>query len=213
MAECRHRWDVSFERAVQIQRALRDRVQTRPLPRPPRTVGGLDVHGERGAVAVLGYPDLEWVSGATATRPVAFPYVPGLLSFRELPVLLSALHKLRELPDILLCDGHGLAHPRRFGLACHLGVWLDRPTIGCAKSRLCGTHNTVPTRRGARVPLLDQHTEIGAVLRTQSNVKPVYVSIGNAITLPQAADIVLSCAPRYRIPEPLRAAHHMAAAR
>jgi deoxyribonuclease V len=206
----RHRWDVSPDKAIALQRTLCRQVRARSLPHPPRSIGGLDVHGLRGAVAVFSYPDLKWIAGETATRSAAYPYVPGLLSFREVPVLLATLNKLEDLPDVLLCDGHGLAHPRRFGLACHLGVWLERPTIGCAKTRLCGVHNAVPTTKGRMAPLLDGGTQIGAVLRTRSQVKPVYVSIGNLITLQDAVEVVLRCSPRYRVPEPLRAAHHMA---
>jgi deoxyribonuclease V len=161
-------------------------------------------------VAVISYPDLKWVAGETATLAVGFPYVPGLLSWREAPVLLATLAKLEDLPDLLLCDAHGLAHPRRFGLACHLGVWLDRPTIGCAKTRLCGSHGAVASTRGSMEPLLDDDAQIGVVLRTRSRVKPVYVSVGNLVTLQDAIEIVLGCSPRYRIPEPLRVAHQMA---
>jgi deoxyribonuclease V len=205
-----HRWDVSPAEARQIQERLRDRVRAQPLAHAPRTVGGLDVHGERGAVAVLSWPELRWVDGAVAEREIAFPYVPGLLSFREAPTLLAAIGQLDVLPDLLLCDGQGLAHPRGFGLACHIGVWLERPTIGCAKTRLCGRHDEPEHKRGSAVPLYQGSHVIGAVVRTRTAVKPVYVSIGHRITLPQAVEMVLRCAPRYRLPEPLRVAHTMA---
>lgn len=204
-----HCWDISPARAAEIQIKLRTRVRVQPLPRPLRTIGGLDVHGDRGAVAVLSWPDLEWLSGAVAERPTSFPYVPGLLSFREIPALLAAIEQLQTLPDLLLCDGQGLAHPRRFGLACHLGVLLERPTIGCAKTRLCGAHAEVGSSRGATVPLQDGQV-IGAVVRTQTNVRPVYVSVGHLVDLEDAVEVVLHCASRYRLPEPLRFAHTMA---
>jgi deoxyribonuclease V len=205
-----HRWDVPPAEARQIQEQLRDRVRAQPLAHVPCTVGGLDVHGERGAVAVLSWPELRWVDGAIAVRDVPYPYVPGLLSFREAPVLLAALEELDALPDILLCDGQGLAHPRRFGLACHIGLWLELPTIGCAKTRLYG-HGDAPGReRGSVVPLYQAGQVIGAVVRTRTAVKPVYVSVGHLITLPQAIEIVVRCAPRYRLPEPLRIGHTMA---
>jgi deoxyribonuclease V len=204
-----HGWDIPPARAAEIQLQLRTRVRVQPLSRPLHTVGGLDVHEDRGAVAVLTWPDLEWLTGAIAERPTSFPYVPGLFSFREIPALLAAIERLETLPDLLLCDGQGLAHPRRFGLACHLGVLLERPTIGCAKTRLCGEHAKVGSSRGSTVPLQDGQV-IGAVVRTQTNVRPVYVSVGHLVDLEDAVDIVLHCASRYRLPEPLRFAHTMA---
>jgi len=174
-----------------------------------RTVGGLDVHGDRGAVAVLTWPDLEWVAGAMAEHPAPFPYVPGLFSFREIPALLAAIEQLDAPPDVLLCDGHGLAHPRRFGLACHLGVLLEQPTIGCAKTLLCGNHAEVGPHRGSTAHLQDGQV-IGAVVRTQTNVRPLYVSVGHLVELEDAVEVVLHCAARYRLPEPLRFAHTMA---
>ncbi|MBL7200107.1 MAG: endonuclease V [Anaerolineae bacterium] len=206
----RHRWDVSPAEAVELQRRLRDRVVSRPLGRLPRTIGGLDVHGNRGAVAVLTYPDLEWLTGAVAESPARFPYVPGLLSFREMPALLAAIEQLDVLPDVTLCDGHGIAHPRRFGIACHLGLWLGQPTIGCAKSLLCGQHADPALERGSAASLVGGGQVIGAVVRTRANVKPVYVSVGHLISLSDAVEIVLNCASRVRLPEPLRAAHRMA---
>jgi deoxyribonuclease V len=205
-----HRWDVSAAEARQIQERLRDQVRVQPLAHAPRTVGGLDVHDERGAVAVLTWPGLEWIDGAVAQRPISFPYIPGLLSFREAPLLLAAIEQLGAVPDLLLCDGQGLAHPRGFGLACHIGLWLGQPTIGCAKTRLCGRHAEPGRERGLTVPLYEDSRVIGAVVRTRTAVKPVYVSVGHQITLAQAVEMVLRCTPRYRLPEPLRAAHTMA---
>jgi deoxyribonuclease V len=206
----RHRWDISPAEAVRIQQKLRTQVIVRSLDRSPRTVAGLDVHQDRGAVAVFTFPDLKWLTGATARHRVTFPYIPGLLAFREMPALLAAIAKLDVLPDLLLCDGHGIAHPRRFGVACHLGIWVERPTIGCAKSRLCGQHADLPLERGATVPLTDGGDVMGAVVRTRAKVKPVYVSIGHLVDQKDANDVVLRCAPRYRVPEPLRIAHMMA---
>ena len=211
-----HRWDVPPAQAQEIQQALCTRVRSAPLPNPLRTVAGLDVHGDRGAAAVLAWPGLEWIGGAVAERHTPFPYVPGLLSFREIPALLAAIEQLEALPDLLLCDGHGLAHPRRFGLACHLGVLLERPTLGCAKTLLCGHHAELAPTRGATVPLRDGASPdrpgevTGAVLRTQTGVRPVYVSIGHLVELADAVEVVLHCASRYRLPEPLRLAHTMA---
>ncbi len=206
-----HEWDVSPAKAVRIQLDLRQRVVVRPGG-PFRSVGGLDVHDGRGAVAVFTLPDLQWLTGAIAERHVNFTYVPGLLSFREMPSLLAAIERLDSLPDLFMCDGHGLSHPRRFGIACHLGVWLSRPTLGCAKSRLCGHHEPPARERGSIAPLYDGGEVIGAVVRTQSNVRPVYVSVGHLITLQEAISVVLGCASRYRLPEPLRYAHMMAKA-
>jgi deoxyribonuclease V len=206
----RHRWDVSPRKAVEIQQRLHGLVRVEPLSHALRTVAGLDVHAGRGAVAVLTYPELRCVSSAIAECPISFPYVPGLLSFREVPVLLAAIGRLDVLPDLFLCDGHGLAHPRGFGIACHLGLWLERPTIGCAKSRLCGHHVEPGLERGATVPLFSGQQVIGTVVRTRRNVKPVYVSVGHLVDLDDAVQVTVDCAPRYRLPEALRIAHTMA---
>ncbi len=149
------------------------------------------------------------VEQQTATRRLTFPYVPGLLSFRESPAILAALRKLRRTPDALMCDAHGFAHPRRFGLACHLGVLCDLPTIGCAKSRLVGTHREPGLKHGMRARLTDDGELIGWVLRTQDGVKPVFVSVGHRIDLRTAARVVVACALRYRLPEPTRLADHL----
>jgi deoxyribonuclease V len=164
----------------------------------------------RAAVAVLAFPELELVAHRVVRRRTRFPYVPGYLSFREAPALLAALARLPRLPDLVLCDAHGLAHPRRFGLASHLGVLLEVPTIGVAKSRLVGTHAEVPEARGAWVALRERGETIGAVLRTREGVRPVYVSVGHRVGLETAIDYVLRCTPRYRLPEPLRLAHALA---
>ncbi|HEX9626711.1 MAG TPA: deoxyribonuclease V [Acidiferrobacterales bacterium] len=209
-------WPASARDAIALQQRLRDRVESRDRIGRVRHVAGLDVGFEddgrtvRAAVAVLSFPDLAPVDQAIARRPVEFPYVPGLLSFREIPALLDALAGLRQRPDLILCDGQGLAHPRRFGLACHLGVLLDVASIGVAKSILVGVHEPVPRRRGAWRPLVDRGETVGAALRTRAGVKPVYVSIGHRLSLASAIDYVLACAPRYRLPETTRAAHRLA---
>jgi len=181
-----------------------------------RRVAGIDVGFEqdgatsRAAFAVLEFPELRLVESAVARLPTGFPYVPGLLSFREIPAVLEALGRLSERPDLLLCDGQGYAHPRRFGLACHLGVLTGLPSIGVAKSRLIGTHGALPEEKGAWVPLLDGDEAVGAVLRTRDGVAPLYVSIGHRVSLPTAIRWVLACTTRYRLPETTRQAHRLA---
>lgn len=199
--------------AVALQRELAARVVRTGRPRP-RTVCGVDTSIRDGfvhaAVCVFAFPGLELLASATATRPVEFPYVPGLLAFRELPALRQAYARLAEEPDLLLVDGHGLAHPRRFGIACHLGVELDRPAIGCGKSLLVGAHAEPASRRGSGTALVHRGERIGRCLRTREGVRPVYVSIGHRCDLERAVAIVLACARRYRLPEPIRAADHLA---
>lgn len=164
----------------------------------------------RAAVAKLSVPELVLIDTAVARRPTTFPYIPGLLSFREVPAILDALQALRDLPDLMLVDGQGYAHPRRLGIACHLGVLTDIPTIGVGKTRLVGTHADVPNRRGAWVPLVDKGETIGAVLRTRQGVNPVYVSPGHRIALQTAVEWVMRCTGRYRLPETTRHAHRLA---
>ncbi len=176
-------------------------------------MAGADVSYDRGsptlfaAVVVLDAATLEPIEAAGVRARALFPYVPGYLSFRELPPLLEAFARLRTRPDLLIADGHGFAHPRRFGIACHLGVELGLPTLGCAKSRLVGTHREPGARRGSRVQLRDGDEVIGRVVRTREGVKPVFVSVGHRISLETACRWVLRLAPRYRLPEPVRAAH------
>lgn len=182
-----------------------------------RTVAGIDIGYEgdsqlaRAAAVVLAFPSLEPVEAAVVHVPVKFPYVPGYLSFREVPAALAVLAKLEQRPNLILCDGQGLAHPRRFGLACHLGVLLDIPTIGVAKSRLIGeARGRLGHARGAWVPLIVDDEIIGAEVRTRAGVKPLFVSIGHRVSLDTAIDFVLRCAPRYRLPETTRCAHRLA---
>jgi len=203
------------QQAVEEQRRLAERVVLRPLPGPPSTVGGLDVgiknNIAQAAVVVLSFPDLKVVAHSVAQMPVAFPYIPGLLAYREIPVALEALRGLDVLPDVVICDGQGIAHPRRMGIASHLGILLDHPTVGCAKSRLWGIYNPVPDERGAWEPMMDRGETIGAALRTRKGVKPVFVSPGHKTDLSTALELTLACVTRYRLPEPTRLAHTLAA--
>jgi len=205
--------DLTPRAAVALQRELAPRVVRTGRPQP-RTICGVDTSIRAGrvyaALCVFSFPGLEPVASATATRPVEFPYVPGLLAFRELPALREAYAMLAEEPDLLLVDGHGLAHPRRFGIACHLGVELERPSIGCGKSLLVGEHAQPGPARGASTLLVHRGERIGRCLRTREGVKPVYVSIGHRCTLEHATALVLACALRYRLPEPIRAADQLA---
>lgn len=209
-----HSWKVTPAQAREIQERLRSQVIRRgKLPRI-RFVGGVDISisGERAiaAVPVLTFPELEIVELAVVEQKVPFPYVPGLLSFRECPSILEAFGKLSQRPDVLLVDGQGIAHPRRIGLASHLGVLLDLPTIGCAKTRFIGTHDEPADEAGSYTDLWDGDELVGAVLRTRDHVKPLYISIGHKIELPRALDIVLECGAGYRLPEPTRLAHQAA---
>jgi deoxyribonuclease V len=212
----RHSWNLAPRAAIALQLRLRSRVIRRGRLRSIRHVAGADVGLERrgrvtrAAVAVLAFPELVLVDHAIARLPTRFPYVPGLLSFRELPALLAALARLRIVPDVILCDGHGLAHPRRFGIASHLGVYCGIPTVGVAKSRLTGKHGRPAQRRGAWVPLRDQGETIGAVLRSRANTRPIYVSVGHRLGLPAAVRLVMACTTRFRLPETTRWAHRLA---
>ena len=207
-----HHWDVSPREAMAIQIRLRSRLRLDGAG-PYATVGGVDVSYDSGSdlmfagVVVMSADGRQGLETATAAVPVRFPYIPGLLSFRETPAVIKAWAKLRTPPECLICDGHGLAHPRRFGIACHLGLLLDLPSIGCAKSLLVGTHRTPGTRRGSMAPLLDRGQQIGAVLRTRTGVSPVFVSQGNRISLTAAVQTVLDAFGGYRLPEPTRRAH------
>lgn len=211
-----HPWDVMPKEAVELQRQLARFVVTRDDFGVIRMVAGVDVGFEdkgrltRAAVAVLDYPSLQPVEEVVARLPTTFPYVPGLLSFRELPAVLRAIETLNRLPDVYLCDGQGIAHPRRFGIACHLGLLTDTPALGVGKSRLVGTHVEVPEQRGGWTALLDRDEVVGAVLRTRAGVKPVYISPGHRISLESAVAVTMACTTRYKLPETTRAAHRLA---
>ena len=211
--ERRHPWNLSYREAVEVQRALSSEIRLMPLTKAVRTVAGADVSYSRksrdiyAAVLVFSFPDLDLIERALAADRVEFPYVPGLLSFREAPVLSKAFRKIRNRPDVIMFDGQGIAHPRRMGLASHMGLLLDCPSIGCAKTRLVGVHPPVPEERGSGVLLTDRGRVVGGVVRTRDRVKPVFVSPGHAITVDDSIRLVLSCCRGYKLPEPTRQAH------
>lgn len=215
-----HDWPQTLEEAIAIQEKLRNQTITEDkLPETIKYVAGVDMGFEadgtisHAAVAVLSFPDLQIVETTVARRPTSFPYIPGFLSFREIPAVLDALEKVRILPDIILCDGQGIAHPRRLGIASHLGLLIDMPTIGVAKSLLIGKYDEVPETKGSWQPLIHQGEIIGAVLRTRTGVKPLYISSGHRISLPTAIDYVLRCTTKYRLPETTRIADKLASSR
>jgi len=208
-----HSWVLTVEEAIALQEKLTKEVITvDQIPQPVRYVAGVDMGFEsagtisRAAVAVLSFPALQLQEYAIARRPTSFPYISGLLSFREIPALLDALEKINTTPDLILCDGQGIAHPRRLGIASHLGLILDMPTIGVAKSLLVGKHQEVPNIKGSRQPIIHRKETIGAALRTRVGTKPVYISSGHRVSLPTAIDYVLQCTPKYRLPETTRIA-------
>lgn len=217
-----HQWNVSPSEAVALQTDLAQRVVRRnvqPLD-SIKTIAGVDAsYKDQGfaVIVVMTFPGLEVIEQATASRESVFPYVPGLLSFREAPIVLDAFAKLRVRPDLLMCDGQGIAHPRRLGLASHLGVYLDIPSIGCAKSRLTGRYEEPGPQMADRSPLMSRQETIGMVVRTKPRTNPLFVSIGNKVDLLTAVEIVLACLRGYRLPEPTRVAdklsHSLRAAR
>jgi deoxyribonuclease V len=208
-----HDWDVSPSEAVALQQRLRERVVLQPLPAPPRTVAGCDLSFDLGSeivyagIVVLALPGLELVEQAGVTSRARFPYVPGLLSFREAPPLLEAWAQLRTEPDVVMLDGQGIAHPRRMGIASHLGLFLARPTLGCAKSKLVGRFAEPGPERGDASPLLDRGEQVGVALRTKRRTLPIYVSPGHLLDLEGARALALACGGGYRVPEPTRRAH------
>jgi len=205
-------WPTTYQEAVALQEELRRRVRLVPLPRPPRLVAGADAICDRtdtrifGAVAVYSYPRLELVEEAGVEGDCPFPYRTGLLSFREVPILAAALAQLKERPDVVLVDGQGIAHPRGLGLATHLGLVADIPTIGVAKSRLVGEGQEPDIGAGSYKPLIWKEKQVGLILRTQTGKNPLYLSPGHRITLPQCLEITLGCVTKYRIPLPVRQA-------
>jgi len=209
----RHDWQVSPAQARDIQRRLAGEVSKVSEVTTPRFIAGVDISapGEggvaTGAVVVLSYPDLKLVETRVVSGKLEFPYIPGLLSFRESPLTLAACRELEVIPDLILVDGQGVAHPRRLGLASHLGLFLDKPTIGCAKSLLCGNCEMPAEVPGSYTEILDRGEVIGATLRTKAGTKPVYVSIGHKIDLETAIRWVLNCCRGHRLPEPARLAH------
>ncbi len=214
-----HSWDVQPEEAIVIQKQLCHRVIREDQLGLLRTVAGIDVGFEssgtitRAAIVILSFPEMVVQEKVLVCRPTNFPYIPGLLSFREIPAVIDAFAKLTSCPDLLLCDGQGIAHPRRFGLASHLGLICDIPSIGVAKSRLVGLPVRVGEKRGNRQPLIDGEELVGFALRTRSGVKAVYVSPGHRVSMETAVDLVLSCTFNYRLPEPIRQAHRLASSK
>jgi deoxyribonuclease V len=206
---------LTTRRAARIQETLREQVILTPPPslRSPAIVAGADVSYNRGddtiwsAVVVMAYPSMEIIETAGKEGRATFPYIPGYLSFREIPILMKAFDKLRTVPDVILCDGQGIAHPRRVGLASHLGLLLGIPTIGCAKSLLIGSHGAIKPARGSRTPLRDSGQRIGTVLRTRDRVAPLFISPGHLIDHVTATRITLACCKGLRLPEPTRQAH------
>jgi len=208
-----HKWDLSYSRARELQVQLAGRVEFKPIAGNPKLIAGLDCAFSRNGrkiiacVVVLTFPDFELIETKSSVRKVNFPYIPGLLSFREAPACIAAVKKLKNEPDIFMVDGQGIAHPRRLGIAAHLGLFFDKPTIGCAKSRLIGTFEDVPAEKGLYSFLKDGDEIIGSVVRTRTGIKPVFVSVGHKCTLDDAVKWTIKCAVRYRLPEPARLAH------
>ena len=208
-----HSWQISIAQAQQIQQKLASQVSKESEVVNPRFIAGADISAPdskgiaRAAAIVLSYPELNVIEVKTAENKFNFPYIPGLLSFRESPLVLAACEKLTTNPNLLLVDGQGIAHPRRFGLASHLGLLLNIPTIGCAKSRLCGTHKPLTNEAGVYTNRTDNGEIIGVALRTKAGVNPIYISIGHKIDLPTAIHWVMKSCRNYRLPEPSRLAH------
>jgi deoxyribonuclease V len=208
-----HPWNLTPKEAVAIQKRLASQVVLKPLPARINLVAGCDVgYSSRYKIAVAAlatytYPSLEFRELVQFSDEIAYPYMPGLLSFRELPLLLKTFQLLQEQPDVVLCDGQGVAHPRRLGLASHLGLWLDLPTVGCAKRRLVGTHGKVGPRKGQHRSLKHHHEQVGVVLRTRTKVKPLYLSPGHLADFESSRRLVMRCCLKYRLPEPIRQAH------
>ncbi len=212
----RHSWDLSPEAAIALQKELRrDVVSNRPIELDAvRLVVGVDVsvkeNQSQAAIVVATYPGFEVVETVLARRPTPFPYIPGLLSFREGPVLEEAFERLQAEPDVFLFDGMGIAHPRRIGIASHMGLWLERPTIGCGKTLLTGRYRELGEEKGAAAPLVDRGETIGVALRTRTAKNPMFISPGHLADIPTAAELVLRCSPKFRLPEPIRLAHNAA---
>ncbi|MFC1921204.1 deoxyribonuclease V [Chloroflexota bacterium] len=211
-----HSWQLSTSQAKEIQRRLAKQVLMKSEDLSPRYIAGVDISTSRvqgtasGAVVVLKYPEMTIIETQVARSKLDFPYIPGFLSFRELPLTIAAFEMLNITPDLVMVDGQGIAHPRRLGLASHLGLFLDIPTIGCAKSLLCGSHREPGTEPGSYAEVLDKDETIGAALRTKRGEKPVYVSIGHRIDLQTAIHRVMESCRGYRLPEPTRLAHQAA---
>jgi len=210
-----HSWDLSAGEAIRIQKEMRERLVLKWDGRPVRTIGGVDVsiktEAARAAIVILRFPDLTPLEAVTADAPLVFPYVPGLLAFREGPAVLAAWQLLQNQPDLLIFDGQGIAHPRGVGIASHMSLWLERPTIGAAKSRLYGKHEEVGPHPGDHADLIDRNESvIGTVLRAKERTNPLYISPGHLMDVRHATEFVLACIAGYRLPEPTRWAHKVA---
>lgn len=213
-----HAWSLSPDEAMRVQAELRTRLSLTWDNRQVETIGGVDIGLQedtaRAAIVIIRLADLKPIEGVTADVPLVFPYIPGLLSFREGPAVLAAWAKVRHKPDVVMFDGQGIAHPRGMGIAAQMGLWLERPTIGVAKSKLYGQHDPIGPQKGDQVPLYDRRKPphvIGAVIRTRERANPLYISPGHLIDVPHAVDLVLRCVTQYRLPEPTRWAHKFAA--
>ena len=208
------RWNLTPRQAMRLQESLRERVELKDRFGDIHYVAGADMAFDPATevafsgVIVYRFPGLEEVERRMARRKLRFPYVPGLLSFRECPILLAAFARLKTEPDLILIDGHGRAHPRRFGIACHIGILFDKPTIGCAKSRLVGEYEELGEKAGATAPLMLEGERLGVVLRTRDHVRPIYVTTGHRVSLDSAIGLVKQCVDGYRIPKPTREADH-----
>ena len=210
-----HAWDLTSSEAIALQKELKSRLDLRPLEAPPRLIAGADLSFDKGSdavwagIVVLSFPDLKIVEERGLQTTAPFPYVPGLLSFREAPAVLEVWEQLENRPDVLVLDGQGTAHPRGLGLASHLGLWVETPTVGCAKTLFVGKFDAdkLGEARGASEPLVYKGEVVGAVLRTKTRVSPVFVSPGNLIDLESSIQVLLGCDGGYRIPEPTRRAH------
>lgn len=211
-----HDWDVSPQEAIAIQNRLAGQViHDQPLDIDSVTlVAGVDVsvkdNVSQAAVVVLRFPELEVIETVLEAQPTPFPYIPGLLSFREGPALEVAFQKLQNAPDVFIFDGMGRIHPRRMGIASHMGLWLDRPTVGCGKTHFIGDYAEPPAEKGSYSDLTDRGEHLGVVLRTRTNVKPVYISPGHRMDIASSVALVVACTPKYRLPEPIRQAHNAA---
>ena len=211
-----HEWNPDYTEAKNLQIKLREYLDLSPRNINVKTIAGCDVSQAKwsniftSAVVIMSFPDFEIIETEVSKVKVDFPYIPGLLSFREMPPLIESWRKIKIIPDLVFCDGSGYIHPRRFGLACHLGLWLNLPTIGCAKNLLCGQTEFPGNDKGSRTNVYLDDEVVGATVRTRTGVKPMYISPGNLISLEQSIQYVLEACPKYRIPEPVRAAHKAA---
>ncbi|HEX9996885.1 MAG TPA: deoxyribonuclease V [Abditibacterium sp.] len=213
MMKSLHSWDLSPSEAIALQKELQPQIEIKPLQNEPKFVAGADLSFDLGSdtvyagIVVLSFPALEIVEECGIQTTAPFPYVPGLLSFREAPAILEVWEKLEQKPDVLMLDGQGTAHPRRFGIACHVGLWLGIPTIGCGKTLLCGKWENLGEKRGESAPIVHRGEKIGAALRTRDKVNPIFVSPGHWCDLESALDLTLRCGAGLKLPEPTRRAH------